>query len=309
MQKSSLYGSPVVNKITGECSLPSDYFRLLKPRVMSLVIFTAFTGMMLNPGNLHPFLQMISLFAIALGAGASGALNMWYDADIDAIMSRTKNRPIPSGAINSLTARDYGVTLSLFSVILLGLASNWFAAALLVFNIFFYAVIYTIFLKRHTPENIVIGGFAGALPPVIGGAVGTGSVTLETAILCAIIFLWTPPHFWALAILKKDDYKDVNIPMTPNVKGDERTAGEGFAYAFLLYAVSFLPFTLGFAGVFYGVWALITGGVFLALCFLLKKNIGDELKKKKLCRNIFIFSIFYLFSLFAVLFAEKILIG
>ena len=184
-----------------------DFWQLLKPRVMSLVIFTGFAGMFVAPGDMHPMLFCISLFAIAAGAGASGAINQWYDRDIDAVMARTRLRPVPSGAVEPSEALSFGIIVSVLSVLLLGLASNWFAAGLLAFTIFFYGVVYTVWLKRSTPQNIVIGGAAGALPPVIGWAAVTGSLSVEPLLLFAIIFMWTPPHFWALALVKNEDYE------------------------------------------------------------------------------------------------------
>src|SRR5690242_10635042 len=200
-----------------------DYLELLKPRVMSLVVFTAFVGMVAAPVLPHPFLAVVAILAIAVGAGASGALNMWYDADIGAVMSRTASRPIPAGRVRPGEALSFGLVLSALSVMTLGVLDNWLAASLLAFTIFFYAVIYTMWLKRSTPQNIVIGGAAGAFPPIIGWAAATGSVSLESVILFLIIFLWTPPHFWALALFKSGDYERAGIPMMPNVAGEAST--------------------------------------------------------------------------------------
>ena len=198
---------------------PGDYFALMKPRVMRLVVFTALVGMLLAPGPIDPVLGVIAIICIAIGAGASGALNMWYDADIDAVMSRTVNRPIPSGAIVPGQALNFGMVMSVISVMTLGLLVNWTASALLAFTIFFYAVVYTMWLKRSTPQNIVIGGAAGAFPPMLGWACVTGTLTLEGLALFAIIFIWTPPHFWALALWKMRDYDDAHVPMMPNAAG------------------------------------------------------------------------------------------
>ena len=209
---------------------PADYVALLKPRVMSLVIFTALTGVLIAPAHVNPVIGFASLLAIAIGAGASGALNMWYDADIDALMRRTRRRPIPAGRVLKEDALGFGLVLSLLSVITLGIVANWLAAALLAFTIFFYVAIYTMWLKRSTPQNIVIGGAAGALPPIVGYAAATGEISLASLILFAIIFVWTPPHFWALALVKADDYGRAGIPMLPNVKGADRTRRDIFLY-------------------------------------------------------------------------------
>ena len=203
-----------------------DYLALLKPRVMSLVVFTAFVGMIAAPGGLHPFVALVAIGAIAVGAGASAALNMWYDSDIDAVMTRTRNRPIPAGKLTREDALAVGLTLSAFSVAVLGLATNWAAAGLLAFTIFFYAVVYTMWLKRSTPQNIVIGGAAGAFPPMVGWAAVTGSTSIDAIALFLVIFLWTPPHFWALALFKQSDYQAAGVPMMPNVAGDRATRNQ-----------------------------------------------------------------------------------
>ncbi|MPT25060.1 MAG: protoheme IX farnesyltransferase, partial [Starkeya sp.] len=219
----------------------ADYVALLKPRVMSLVIFTALVGLVRAPGEVHPVIAFTALLCIAIGAGASGALNMWWDADIDAVMSRTRRRPIPAGRVTPGEALAFGMTLSVGSVIVLGLLVNMVAAALLAFTIFFYVVIYTMWLKRWTPQNIVIGGAAGAFPPMIGEAVVTGDFGWHSIVLCAIIFLWTPPHFWALALFKSGDYERAGIPMMPNVAGPASTRRQIFAYALLLAPVGVAP--------------------------------------------------------------------
>ncbi|TJW42713.1 MAG: protoheme IX farnesyltransferase, partial [Mesorhizobium sp.] len=223
-----------------------DFFALLKPRVMSLVVFTAFVGLVAAPVTINPLLAVIAVLAIAIGAGASGALNMWYDADIDAVMTRTASRPVPAGRILPGEALSFGLVLSVLSVMTLGVLVNWLSAALLAFTIFFYAVVYTMRLKRLTPQNIVIGGAAGAIPPVIGWAAVTGSVSLESLVLFLIIFLWTPPHFWALALFKSDDYARAGIPMMPNVAGQASTRRQIFSYALILAPVGVLPWALGF---------------------------------------------------------------
>jgi protoheme IX farnesyltransferase len=289
---------------------PVDYFQLLKPRVMSLVIFTALVGIIvsssLSNNNLHPFLQIISLLSIAVGAGASGALNMWYDADIDSMMQRTKNRPIPAGKITPESARDFGLWLSLLSVTLLALASNYLAAGLLAFTIFFYSVIYTMWLKRATPQNIVIGGLSGALPPVIGSAAVTGFITIESLILCAIIFFWTPPHFWALSLVKKQDYAAVKIPMMPNIKGDLRTIIEILIYCIVLFAITLLPFFYGFGDILYVIWAVFCGIYYNISCLKIYFSY-NKVTYHKVAMQSFIISIFYLFGLFLALLIENIL--
>ncbi len=240
-----------------------DYFELLKPRVMSLVVFTAFAGLVLAPGHINPVLGLISILCIAIGAGASGALNMWYDADIDAIMTRTARRPIPAGRITPKEALAFGLILSCFSVVILGLAVNWLSASILAFTIFFYVVIYTMWLKRSTPQNIVIGGAAGAFPPMIGWACVTNSVTIESTVLFLIIFLWTPAHFWALALFKMRDYEAVGVPMLPNVSGERATKHQIVAYAVLTAVCGVVPSFLGFASAGYGLVAAALGAVFI----------------------------------------------
>ncbi|MEO1065882.1 MAG: heme o synthase [Pseudomonadota bacterium] len=279
---------------------PKDYLDLLKPRVMSLVVFTAFVGIILAPqGDLHPILAAISLLCIAVGAGASGALNMWYDADIDAQMSRTAKRPIPSGRVEKRDALALGLVLSFFSVMVLGFAANWLAAALLAFTIFFYAVIYTMWLKRATPQNIVIGGAAGAFPPVIGWAAVTGSAPVEAWVLFAIIFLWTPPHFWALALFKMRDYHIVGMPMLPNVAGEKATRLQIVLYSLALAVVGVLPWVFGFAGLIYGAVSTVLGAIFVIRAVQVWHARGaDNMKAEK---KLFGFSILYLFLLFAAL--------
>jgi len=282
---------------------PGDYFALLKPRVMSLVIFTALVGMIVAPGGMNPMLAVVSLLAIAVGAGASGALNMWWDADIDAVMQRTEKRPIPSGRIPRAEAAAFGGFLSVLSVALLALASNYLAAGLLAFTIFFYVVIYSMWLKRSTPQNIVIGGAAGALPPVVGWAAASGSAPLEPWVLFAIIFLWTPPHFWALALYKSGDYERAGVPMMPVVKGEASTRKQIFAYAIILAATGVLPFLLGMAGFLYLAVSAGLGAGFVWLAFaVMRTPEGDYGSAKKL----FGFSILYLFGLFATLLIEHL---
>jgi heme o synthase len=282
---------------------PSDYLELLKPRVMSLVVFTALCGMVVAPGSLDIVTGCVSLFAIAVGAGASGALNMVYDADIDAVMCRTRKRPIPDGRVTSSEALAFGVTLSVLSVIVLGLASNWVAGALLAGTILFYAIVYTVWLKRLTPQNIVIGGAAGALPPMIGYAVATGSITLASFTLFGIIFMWTPPHFWALALIKSEEYAKAGIPMMPNVKGPDRTRTEILVYTVLLAPLGCMPWVLGFGGAAYGIVAALCGAAMLWFAAVVYR-VRTGAKADKAARNLFAFSILYLFLPFSVLLAE-----
>lgn len=284
---------------------PQDFFALLKPRVMSLVVLTAITGLVLAPGEINPMLGFIAILAIALGAGASGALNMWYDADIDAVMTRTATRPVPAGRIAPETALAFGLAMSLLSVCTLGLALNWFAAAFLAFTIFFYAVVYTMLLKRWTPQNIVIGGAAGAFPPMIGWACVTGGLSMESFVLFLIIFLWTPPHFWALAMFKMKDYGAAGVPMLPNVAGEAATRFQILAYSLVLVPVGVLPYALGFAGPVYGAASALLGGYFLWLAWKTFRMVdGDE--KMLPAKRLFGFSILYLFALFGILLAEGV---
>ncbi|PWR19851.1 heme o synthase [Zavarzinia compransoris] len=279
----------------------SDFFALLKPRVMSLVVFTGLVGIVLAPGGIHPFIGFTALLCIAVGAGASGALNMWYDADIDARMSRTLSRPIPSGRLTPDDALAFGLILSAASVLTMGLLVNLLAAALLAFTIFFYAVVYTMVLKRRTPQNIVIGGLSGALPPVIGWAAVTNAVSIESLSLCALIFFWTPPHFWALSLVKAADYGAVGVPMMPNVAGPESTRRQIVAYAVLLAPLGLAPVLLGFAGMVYGVAAAVLGLVFLGLAVRLYVK-----RDNRAAMQLFAFSILYLFLLFALLLVERL---
>jgi protoheme IX farnesyltransferase len=274
-----------------------DYFELLKPRVMSLVVFTAFVGLLLAPGGINPVIGAISILCIAVGAGASGALNMWYDADIDRVMSRTANRPIPAGRIERTHALALGLVLSAFSVLLLGLAANWLAAGLLAFTIFFYAVIYTMWLKRSTPQNIVIGGAAGAFPPMIGWAAVTGTVSIESCLLFLIIFLWTPPHFWALALYKQSDYGAAGIPMLPNVAGEAATKLQILLYSLILVATTLVPSVIGFGGIVYTATAAVTGASFIWLAWRLYRT-RDDKAMRKAGRSLFTYSLSYLFIIF-----------
>jgi len=283
-----------------------DYIALLKPRVMSLVVFTSIVGLVLAPGGLHPALAVVAILAIAVGAGASGALNMWYDADIDAVMSRTANRPVPAGRVTPGEALGFGLALSLFSVMTLGLATNWFAGAFLAFTIFFYAVIYTMWLKRWTPQNIVIGGAAGAFPPMVGWAAVTGGVSLESFLLFAMIFVWTPPHFWALALVKSEDYRRAGVPMLPNVAGPAATRRQIVLYSVILAPLGVAPALTGMASPVYGVIAAAAGLAFLWLAWrLLRRSEGKPATKA--AWQLFGYSIFYLFGLYAALLADHVI--
>jgi protoheme IX farnesyltransferase len=292
-----------------------DYIELLKPRVMSLVVFTALTGLACARTPMNPLLAAIAILCIAVGAGASGALNMGFDSDIDAMMRRTRHRPVPSGRVQRSDALALGVILSLFSVGLMALATNLVAAGLLAFTIFFYAVVYTLWLKRSTPQNIVIGGLAGALPPVIGWAAASGTTPLNAWLLCAIIFVWTPPHFWALSLYVKDDYAAAGVPMLPVVKGAAATRRAILAYSVALVALAQAPAATGLGGAGYLAVASSGGVIFLILAGrLARSRAGDEadggqglyqVKGPKEARDLFAFSIAYLFLLFAALLAER----
>jgi heme o synthase len=288
----------------GEPSLATvgDYIALMKPRVMSLVVFTALVGLAVAPGSLHPVAAFTALLCIAVGAGAAGALNMWYDADVDALMTRTARRPVPMGRVRPGEALAFGLTLGSFAVVVLGLLVNWVAAALLAFTIFFYVVIYTIWLKRLTPQNIVIGGAAGAFPPMIGWAAVTGSLSLEPVLLFLIIFFWTPPHFWALALYRTEDYARARIPMLPVVSGDASTRRQIMLYTLVLVPLGVAPWAFGYTGALYGVTALVTGAIMVMLGWQVFR---ESRPAERASRNLFAFSILYLFLLFAVLLVER----
>jgi protoheme IX farnesyltransferase len=293
-----------------------DYVQLLKPRVMSLVVFTAFTGLICARTPMSPWLAAISVFCIAVGAGASGALNMGFDSDIDGLMRRTRNRPVPSGRVQRSDALALGVTLSLFSVGLMALATNLLAAGLLAFTIFFYAVVNTLWLKRSTTQNIVIGGLAGALPPVIGWASASGTTPLNAWLLCAIIFFWTPPHFWALSLYTQEDYAKAGVPMLPVVKGAAATRRAILGYSVVIAMLGLVPTLTGLGGLLYFGLAGLGGAIFIALAFKLAASkagdipagatgLYDVKANAKDARNLFAFSILYLFCLFAALIAER----
>jgi protoheme IX farnesyltransferase len=290
---------------TAELADVRDYFELLKPRVMSLVVFTALVGIVRAPDAIHPVLAFAALLCIAVGAGAAGALNMWWDADIDARMTRTARRPIPAGRVGEGEALAFGLVLSVGSVLMLGLFAGFLAAGLLAFTIFFYAVIYSMWLKRLTPQNIVIGGAAGAFPPMIGWAAVTGSIGIESILLFLIIFFWTPPHFWALALLKKDDYARAGVPMLPNVAGDDETRKQILIYSFILVPLGIAPSFLGFAGLAYGLASGALGAMFLLLAFDVWRR-REGAAAASAARRLFAFSILYLFLLFAILLIEPV---
>ena len=279
-----------------------DYIELMKPRVMSLVVFTAFVGLMIAPGHLHPVIAITAILCIAVGAGAAGALNMWYDADIDARMERTAKRPIPVGRVAPGEALAFGLTLATFSVVVLGLLVNVVAGALLAATIGFYVLVYTMWLKRRTPQNIVIGGAAGALPPVIGWAAATGGVALEPILLFLIIFFWTPPHFWALSLYRTEDYARAGVPMLPVVAGETETRRQILLHSLLLAPLGTAPWLLGFTGPLYGAAALAAGAVMVALAVRLRRERDGHTASKRM----FAFSILYLFLLFAMLLADRV---
>jgi heme o synthase len=281
-----------------------DFVALMKPRVMSLVVFTALTGLVLAPGHLHPVLAVIALICIAVGAGASGALNMWYDADIDALMQRTASRPIPRGHITADEALTFGMVLAIGSVATLGLIVNWVAGALLAFTIAFYVLVYTMGLKRRTPQNIVIGGAAGAFPPMIGWAAATGGVSIESIVLFLIIFMWTPPHFWALALYRARDYERAGVPMLPVVAGPDATRAQIVVYSALLAPLGTLPAFMGLGGPLYAITSIGLGAVFLGLALNVYR-VREGRDGDRAAKQLFSFSILYLFMLFATLLVER----
>jgi len=286
-----------------------DFFALTKPRVMSLVIFTGLCGLLAAPERIHPVLGFTTILCIALGAGGAAALNQWWEADIDAGMRRTKDRPLPAGRMERTSARDFGVALSVGSVLVMGLAVGWLAGAILALSIVYYAVIYTIWLKPRTPQNIVIGGGAGAFPPLIGWVAATGHITLMPVVLFAIIFMWTPPHFWALALFVQSDYAKVGIPMLPVVAGEAATRRQILIYAVLLLPLSLVPWWIGGVGAVYGIAAAVLSGLFLALSARVglrqRQGAEDTMKPEK---QLFGYSVLYLFALFAALVADRLLL-
>lgn len=302
--------APVKVRAVSPGASVNDFFQLMKPRVMSLVILTALTGMVLAPGHIHPLMGFIAILAVSVGAGASGALNMWFDADIDSQMQRTTARPIPRGKVSADDALAFGTFLSFASVLVLGLLVNWVAGLLLAITIGFYIFVYTMWLKRRTAQNIVIGGAAGAFPPMIGWAAVTGSVSIESVLLFAIIFFWTPPHFWALALFVETDYAKAGIPMMPVVAGHKSTRRQILVYAVLMLPISMAPFWLGVAGWLYGASALLLSAVFLLLSLrvaVFRGGAGDNDMRPE--KRLFGFSVLYLFALFAMLVADRYLVG
>ena len=297
-----------LDKLPGEAGF-GDYVQLLKPRVMSLVVFTALVGLLVAPVQVHPFVATVSILFIALGAGASGALNMWWDADIDALMKRTRNRPVPSGRVTAGEALGLGMALSGISIVMLALAANFVAAGLLAFTIFFYAVVYSMWLKRATPQNIVIGGAAGAFPPMIGWAVATGGVSIESALMFAIIFMWTPPHFWALALFMKTDYSDAKVPMLTVTHGRKSTRTHILVYTILLAPVGIAAALTSIGGPLSLAVAVVLNGWFLVGAWRIwqRDEVQAEADKYAVEKAVFRFSLYYLFLHFAAFLAEAAL--
>lgn len=308
--RSGLADQPARDPLAGEAEL-SDWIALLKPRVMTLVVFTGLIGLLVAPGHLHPVLGFTAVLCIAVAAGASGAINMWYDRDIDAVMNRTANRPVPAGRILPNAALAYGVTLAFASVLVMYLATNVAAAVVLAISIAFYVFIYTMWLKRRTPQNIVIGGAAGAFPPLIGWAAVTGSVDLVPLVMFAIVFFWTPPHFWSLALFAHGDYARAGVPMLPVVAGARETRRQILIYTVLLIPVSLIPWWMGFSGPIYGIAALALGLGFLAYAARVWRDEQDDAGNSRTndtpARAAFKYSILYLFVLFAALAVDRLI--
>jgi protoheme IX farnesyltransferase len=302
--------SDVVLPVTGRAARAeiggdiADYFALMKPRVMFLVVFTALVGLVAAPGSMHPVLAIAALICIAAGAGAAGALNMWFDADIDAEMARTAARPIPKGAISPTEARDFGVIVGAGSVVCLGLLVNALSAALLAATIAFYVFIYTMWLKRTTPQNIVIGGAAGAIPPMIGWAAATGRIDFAPFVLFLIIFIWTPPHFWALALLRTRDYARAGVPMLPVVKGPDATRLQILIYSIILAPLGMVPAIIGLGGTLYAVSASMLGSLFVVAAYECYRQREGE-RADRAAKHLFAYSVLYLFLLFAALLVEQ----
>ena len=285
-----------------------DYVQLLKPRVMTLVVFTGFAGLVAAPGSLHPVLALTAILCIAVGAGASGAMNMWYDRDIDAVMARTRHRPLPRGRMAPEDALSFGIILTVGAVAMMGLAVNWLAAAILGFASAFYVFVYTMWLKRRTPQNIVIGGAAGAFPPVIGWAAASGQLDLGALALFVLIFVWTPPHFWALSLFRSGDYQAAGVPMLPVVAGEAATKRQIVAYAVLLLPIGLGPCLLGQAGWLYGVGTTVLGALFVLCALRVYRQDGAETGYRA-AKQMFGYSIFYLFAVFALLIADSLSVG
>ena len=302
------HGIMTITDATAAPARVRDYIDLLKPRVMSLVVFTGLVGVLIAPVHIHPFEAALAVLAIALGSGAAGAINMWYERDIDALMARTANRPLPAGRVAPDDALGLGVLLSIFSVLLMALATNFVAAALLVAAILFYVFVYTVWLKRRTPQNIVIGGAAGAFPPMIGWAAATGDVSLVGIALFMLIFLWTPPHFWALALYRSDDYRRAGVPMLPVVAGPRETKRQMLIYTIVLVPVALAPTLLGSVGWLYGAVALVMSAAFIAHAVAVW-HAADDRRGHRAARRMFKFSLLYLAILFAALPLDRMLVG
>jgi protoheme IX farnesyltransferase len=304
LNKGMLELTDIDNAYDQEASI-KDYLSLLKPRVMSLVVFTSFAGMLVAPGfnSTHPLIIFVAIFSIALGAGASGAINMWYEKELDSKMKRTRMRPLPQGKVHPDDAIAYALLLSFISVTMLGLSTNWLAAGLLAITSIYYVLIYTVWLKPRTPQNIVIGGAAGAFPPVIGWAAIAGELSLFPILLFIIIFIWTPPHFWALSLFANDDYKSANIPMMTVTAGERSTKNQMLLYTLLLLPISASPYFLGYTGLFYGLTALLLGLFFVYTAIKVK---AEEENKYKFAKLMFGYSVFYLFALFLGLMIDAI---
>jgi heme o synthase len=301
-----------MNTVTHDISLPADwrdFWALTKPGVMRLVVFTSLCGLLAAPGAINPIIAFTAILCVAVAAGACGALNQWYEAEIDGKMKRTARRPLPAGRMERPAALQFGIGLAAFSVGIMGVAVNWLSAGILAFSIFFYAVVYTMWLKPNTPQNIVIGGAAGAFPPVIGWAAVTGDVTLLPILMFAIIFLWTPPHFWALALFMKADYGAAGIPMLPNVAGRTVTRNQIFFYSWLMAMVVLAPWALGLTGALYGYPALALTIAFVALAFAVWRNPATDAAEMKPEKRLFAFSILYLFLLFGLLAADRMILA
>jgi protoheme IX farnesyltransferase len=293
-------GAGSVGLGAGEGARVADYVALLKPRVMSLVVFTGFAGLMLAPAQPHPVLAAVAVLCVAVAAGAAGAINMWYDRDIDAVMRRTCARPIPTGRVKPEEALAFGVVLSVAAVMLMGLALNWLAAGLLALANLFYVFVYTIWLKRRTPQNIVIGGAAGAFPPMIGWAAATGEIDPASITLFLLIFMWTPPHFWALSLFRQGDYAEAGVPMLPVVAGARATKLQMLLYTAILLPLGLAPYALGISGLLYAGTALVLGLVFLGLCIAVWFD-----RTERAARRMFAFSILYLFLMFAAMVVDR----
>jgi protoheme IX farnesyltransferase len=280
-----------------------DFLALTKPRVMVLVVYTGLIGMLMAPVSLPPALGIAAILCIALAAGASGALNQWYEVDIDSLMKRTMKRPLPDGRMDAQSALHFGVGLSGFAVLTMGFALNWLAAGILLGSILFYVIIYTVWLKRRTPQNIVIGGAAGAFPPLIGWAAATGQISMLPVLMFALVFFWTPPHFWSLALFMEADYGAAGVPMMPNVAGERSTRRQILFYTLPMAICAIAPWALGMTGLVYGAAAIVLTAVFAALAFRVSRRTSDATMKPE--RQLFKYSILYLFALFGVLLLDK----